>query len=386
MNREQFVTKLEGTKSDNEVDELIDHAISNPCGSDFILDIAVWALLECRNGKHQPSRAVDIGSRWLGEFPRELSYVTALAVLHQSYSQLDRETGLVLQAISILNRGVVAGDVHSYFPLANLYWLIGDRERYIHTLRNGCISGSYDCCLELLLGDIPLSNEERLFANAVAATLPNLAADVNPMSLQPSSLSHFRNEFDHESGRFFVEYSPGKIPKALCLHARRHARPLLKRSMVSSEDGKDLVSSTRTSHGCFIPLRRMTISTIALDLMLAKESRLPVSHGEQLHAIAYERGDCFRPHRDSVYRDAGSEDVGHRDITVLLGASGAYVGGATSFPKTDCSVTLQCGDLLVFSNLTADGLPHDLSLHAGEPVESGEKWVFTKWMHTKPFN
>lgn len=385
MNREQFIAKIDCARSDNEVDDLIDNAILCFSDSPFILDIALWALLECRNGKHQPERVVDVGTRWLDAFPSELSYVTALALLHQNYSKLSRSSTEAQQVISLLKRGVTAGDTHCYFALANMYWLVGDGEMYLNAIRQGCENGSYDCSVELLLGNYNLTDKERERARVVVEAIPNLTPDLVLLQNQRVAARNIRETFDHDSGPFSLEYCPDRFPKALCLHARRHSKHLLKRSMVSTDAGKDLVSSTRTSHGSFIPLRRMTISIIALELMLAEISGLPFSHGEQLHAIAYEPGDCFRPHRDSVYRDSDVGSVACRSITVLLGASCGYAGGATVFPKVDFSATLRCGDLLSFTNLDVNGLPHELSLHAGEPVLTGEKWVFTKWMHSKPF-
>jgi len=39
---------------------------------------------------------------------------------------------------------------------------------------------------------------------------------------------------------------------------------------------------------------------------------------------------------------------------------------------------------LWFRNCFADGRVDDRSLHAGEPVKQGEKWVVTKWFREKP--
>ena len=58
-------------------------------------------------------------------------------------------------------------------------------------------------------------------------------------------------------------------------------------------------------------------------------------------------------------------------------------GGATRFPVADVTVPPRAGAAIAFRNLTADGQPDPDSLHAGLPVERGEKWLATLWLRQR---
>ena len=52
-------------------------------------------------------------------------------------------------------------------------------------------------------------------------------------------------------------------------------------------------------------------------------------------------------------------------------------GGATEFPLLDLSVEPQLGRLLIWNNMALDGSPNPWTLHAGQPVEAGTKYIIT---------
>ena len=55
-------------------------------------------------------------------------------------------------------------------------------------------------------------------------------------------------------------------------------------------------------------------------------------------------------------------------------------GGETHFPELDITVRGAVGDLLIFRNLDAQGMPDPRMLHAGLPITAGEKWLATRWI------
>lgn len=60
-------------------------------------------------------------------------------------------------------------------------------------------------------------------------------------------------------------------------------------------------------------------------------------------------------------------------------------GGETTFPRAGLSISPEVGDAILFYNVIPNGKLDVMSLHAGDPVISGEKWVITKWLRAKPF-
>jgi prolyl 4-hydroxylase len=60
-------------------------------------------------------------------------------------------------------------------------------------------------------------------------------------------------------------------------------------------------------------------------------------------------------------------------------------GGATTFSTAGFEVSPPPGGAVFFRNLTAAFLPDPLTLHAGAPVEQGEKVVMTYWQRERDF-
>ena len=72
--------------------------------------------------------------------------------------------------------------------------------------------------------------------------------------------------------------------------------------------------------------------------------------------------------------------AGNRTRTVCVYLNAVEAGGATTFPVPGLSIDPLPGRAVVFDNLTHDGSPDPDSLHAGTPVEAGEKWLATLWI------
>lgn len=170
------------------------------------------------------------------------------------------------------------------------------------------------------------------------------------------------------------------------------ARPHLHASRVTDpHSGRADSQPVRTSHDAnFDPV----IETAALRLVqrrMAAAAGLPLAHAEQLTVLRYTPGQQYRPHRDylppgAIARDPGaSGDAGNRLRTVCVYLSAVAAGGGTAFPAAGLTVDPQPGRALVFDNLREDGSPEPDSLHAGLPVEAGEKWLATLWIRERRY-
>lgn len=170
------------------------------------------------------------------------------------------------------------------------------------------------------------------------------------------------------------------------------ARPHLHPSRVTDPNsGRADSQALRTSHDAnFDPV----IETAALRLVqrrMAAAAGLPLAHAEQLTVLRYAPGQEYRPHRDylppaAIARDPGAAgDAGNRLRTVCVYLSPVAAGGGTAFPEAGLTVAPQPGRALVFDNLREDGSPDPESLHAGLPVEAGEKWLATLWLRERRY-
>lgn len=170
------------------------------------------------------------------------------------------------------------------------------------------------------------------------------------------------------------------------------ARPHLHPSRVTDpHSGRADSQALRTSHDAnFDPV----IETAALRLVqrrMAAAAGLPLANAERLTVLRYAPGQEYRPHRDylppaAIARDAGAGgDAGNRLRTVCVYLSPVAAGGGTVFPKAGLTVAPQPGRAVVFDNLQDDGRPDPASLHAGLPVEAGEKWLATLWIRERRY-
>jgi prolyl 4-hydroxylase len=160
----------------------------------------------------------------------------------------------------------------------------------------------------------------------------------------------------------------------------RRGEPLLKPSLVDDPlTGRGKPDPIRTSHGAgFVPHDEdLVIQRINRRLAIA--SGTDVRQGEALYVMRYQPGQEYRLHHDAL---AGLKV--QRAWTAIAYLNEDYEGGATDFPDLGLSVRAEPGDALIFQNIDAEGRPHPLMRHAGQPVTRGAKWIATRWIRTAP--
>jgi prolyl 4-hydroxylase len=127
-----------------------------------------------------------------------------------------------------------------------------------------------------------------------------------------------------------------------------------------------------------------------LSRKVAALSNLPVSHQEELQVAVYHPGGKFDAHFDACDERLGKCDGmnrygGPRLMTVLIYLNDNYQGGTTSFPNLGRTIRPEKGKAIVFWNV--DPGNYELlrnSMHSGDPLHSGEKWIANKWVHVRP--
>lgn len=115
----------------------------------------------------------------------------------------------------------------------------------------------------------------------------------------------------------------------------------------------------------------------------------PASHFEIPKLLHYSPGEQFALHADFI--EAKTPDLarelaarGQRSATFLIYLNDGYEGGATQFPRLSWQYRGGRGDALLFTNVDANGAPDYDTIHAGMPPTSGEKWVLSQWVRTRP--
>ena len=116
-------------------------------------------------------------------------------------------------------------------------------------------------------------------------------------------------------------------------------------------------------------------------------TKLPRKNQEMIQIVKYDEGGQFIEHFDNCdhpdkeYCDRVNHWAGPRRATLLMYLNDDFEGGETVFPKIDLTVKPETGKAILFWT-TKDGdkiLPE--SIHKGNPVKKGNKWIATKWTH-----
>ena len=170
-----------------------------------------------------------------------------------------------------------------------------------------------------------------------------------------------------------------------CAELIELARPRLQRALTVDSEGRQQVDHRRTSEGMFFTLNELPLVS-RIEQRLAILLGVPMNHGEGLQILHYLPGQEYEPHFDWFDPEqAGYGPVtavgGQRIASVVMYLNTPQQGGGTAFPEIGLTVTARLGSAVYFAYESGD----PSSLHAGLPVQSGEKWIATKWLRERPY-
>ena len=191
-----------------------------------------------------------------------------------------------------------------------------------------------------------------------------------------------------ENGQAKIWTVDNFISDAECSVLENHARPLLKRATVASEDGTSVVSENRKAQQAGYdlhinnpndPLVPLFGRILDLTNNIAGYNLTPEGQ-EDFTVIQYNPQDQYSPHCDGSC-NGDRHNPGGRVATAVLYCKVAERGGATSFTKADIFVKPKKNQATFFSYKGKDGYMEDgFTEHSGCPVIKGEKWITTAWM------
>ncbi|HTY48469.1 MAG TPA: 2OG-Fe(II) oxygenase [Steroidobacteraceae bacterium] len=173
-----------------------------------------------------------------------------------------------------------------------------------------------------------------------------------------------------------------------CAELIRRAQHRLQRSTtIDPRTGQEFVIQDRTSRGTAF-LRGEDAFVDAIDQRIAALMNWPVENGEGLQVLHYGVGGEYRPHYDYFPPEQPGSAVqmvhgGQRVATLVLYLNDVAEGGETLFPEAGISVSARAGGAVYFRYMNGRRQLDPLTLHAGAPVRSGEKWIMTKWMRER---
>ena len=177
-------------------------------------------------------------------------------------------------------------------------------------------------------------------------------------------------------------------PPAVCDWLIRQADGRLQPAAVlRAEIGGRHLSAGRTNTSVFIPLPETGVVLAFFRARLSAACGAPVANFEDASLLHYAPGQSFAPHLDAVPdTPAYAKDIerlGRRAATFLVYLNSGFEAGETDFPRIGFRFKGQPGDGLYWSNYTPAGAPDPLTVHAGLPPASGEKWLLSQWIRER---
>jgi prolyl 4-hydroxylase len=165
-----------------------------------------------------------------------------------------------------------------------------------------------------------------------------------------------------------------------CDYLVRRAEPSLKpTTVIERATGREIYHPVRRSDSMHFGVGNEDLVVSAFNRRIAAASGTRTEQGEPLQLLRYGPGGEFKPHHD-----AEKEGGNQRILTAIVYLSNDYEGGETQFTRADYSFRGRKGDILMFSNVQADGRPDPMAEHAGLPVRRGVKLVASRWIWREP--
>lgn len=144
----------------------------------------------------------------------------------------------------------------------------------------------------------------------------------------------------------------------------------------------DYSSGVRTSYSGNVDPADPFISGLQqrLDDLLGFEAR----QAEMLQGQRYTVGQEFKPHIDWFQQASPGwahekDNGGQRAFTAMVFLNAVEQGGETDFPRLGIAIEPRPGTLLIWNNADENGVPNPWTIHAGNPVTRGVKYIVTRW-------
>ena len=185
-------------------------------------------------------------------------------------------------------------------------------------------------------------------------------------------------------------FAPKGLLHFICSHLGRALQPS---AVIDPGSGQPVIHPVRRNQSAQWLPEQLGWAGKLVEQRLAQAAGFHVDKGEVLSLLHYQPGQHYKAHYDCLgdelaHSAQGLAEGGERTLTVLLTLGDpSFSGGATHFPKLGVTAKPQPGELLRFNNTDEHGNALACSLHEGQPVESGEKWILSKWVResTTPY-
>ena len=123
-------------------------------------------------------------------------------------------------------------------------------------------------------------------------------------------------------------------------------------------------------------------------IMMLSEKYTGISRDNQelLQVVNYDIGGKFNNHYDAFFHKRDLQDDGfmnrQRRTTFMIYLNEDYSGGETEFPLINKKIYPKTGNAIIFENTDENEYTIFQSLHRGNPIINGNKWICNIWSHS----
>lgn len=181
--------------------------------------------------------------------------------------------------------------------------------------------------------------------------------------------------------------TPGEC-RALMGAARASLQPskVVNRDPTGGDD-RDVLDPVRSSYQAWLYESDQAVGGIVKKLLATAASLTGVRRADLMEAVMvarYEPGQKYDAHHDACTVGCEKAPV-YRRATLLVYLNDDFEGGTTTFPKIPLTVRPETGQGVLFYNTEPEtGAVIPESLHSGDPVVRGQKFIATVWIKFPP--
>lgn len=289
------------------------------------------------------------------------------------------------RAVSLVECASAAGEAEA-MEMRALFEALGiarpqDWDRAFDTLQRAAEKGSRSAQRQLLLLSNPAAN-----AQLPAAPDPSFWSETRSSISLDRLLRHGERRALSNAPR--IRVIEGFATPAECRWLIERARGMLKAAVVLDANGRHVTDPGRTNRSTDFQVADMDLAIEMLRARISAATHVPLPAFEPTQVLHYSVGQEFKYHLDYLEPDNPHHadrlrSGGQRIATFLIYLNEEFEGGETEFPQIGLRYRGKTGDAIFWANCGMDGQPDPMTLHAGLPPTSGEKWVLSQWIRDR---
>lgn len=299
------------------------------------------------------------------------AYAEAAALLSGNGVAINPERG-----VAVAEKGAKAGDADCAFVLANCAGAGFGREQ------------SWSAALDWLARAASLGRED---ARAALALLAGAGGDVSAMRAAVDVDAWTKARAPQMLlARPRVGAVKGFLDRPLSAWLQQRAGPLQAPARVyNPTTGQPMHHDVRSNTTAQFTILETDLPLLMVRRRIAETMGVHPNNLERTAIFRYEPGQRFTRHVDYLDPNLAQygpqlAQYGQRVLTFLIYLNEGFEGGETTFLLIGRKFKGGVGDAVFFYNVDESGAPDQLTVHEGSPPASGQKWLLSQFIRTKP--